>query len=609
LLCYPGGILDGEKTMSDSAYPSLTQHAMLVAWGQYAQCLGLIAGLEAVSLRQKTIKHRPQTKVIEFLVAILGGLPHLKDLSHAAHPLVQDQEVAKAWKQPAWADHSGVSRTLSGLARDEVGPIVEVLDVLSRPIIDREVVLAWRDRDEIVLDCDLTGRPVSNSSTTYPDVAFGHMGDGVHLGYQAAMVSFHSPTYGRIWLSVTPHPGDTVACTLAEELVLATETKLGRSPWRRTDLLQQRLDALARQRSCLAQRVRRARQALKETQARCQETRDQIEQWQDQVQAYEAQYEAQGRPERPHSRLAQARRKLLVRQDRVPRQEQALARAERRWDRCLAKLAACQAEIRQVRARLERFERENAANPAPLRIVLRLDAGFGTPDNVALLVEMGYQVYSKPYGRWDLTKELKKRVDEQTEWTRVGKNAEMVAWPACAVKRVPYPLDLALERFHTGQTLRHSVLLHFGEDLVTDSLPAWFDRYNGRQTIEAGIKQGKLVFQMHHLKVRSKEALYLQEQFAVFAANFVRWAAHWLATQCPQLPDGWQEPEKIPVKEQVQVAAHTSAWVTWQEQGCLLTFTDHSVFAGRSLQINREWAYQRVLPFTKSCVFSTIRAP
>jgi hypothetical protein len=152
-------------------------------------------------------------------------------------------------------------------------------------------------------------------------------------------------------------------------------------------------------------------------------------------------------------------------------------------------------------------------------------------------------------------------------------------------------------------------LLHSGAEPVTDSLPEWFGRYNGRQTIEAGIKQGKQVFQMHHLKVRSKEALYLQEQLAVFAANFVRWAAHWLATQCPQLPDGWQEPEKIPVKEQVQVAAHTSAWVTWNEQGCLLTFTDHSVFAGRSLQINREWTYQRVLPFTKSCVFSTIRAP
>ena len=39
---------------------------------------------------------------------------------------------------------------------------------------------------------DLTARPVSSTSTTYPGVAYGHMGDGLQLGYQAAMVSLHS---------------------------------------------------------------------------------------------------------------------------------------------------------------------------------------------------------------------------------------------------------------------------------------------------------------------------------------------------------------------------------------------------------------------------------
>jgi hypothetical protein len=261
--------------MSDSALPSLTQHAMLVAWGQYAHCLDLIAGIEAVPLHQKTVTHRPQTKVIEFLAAILGGLPHLQDISRSAHPLVQDQEVARAWGQPAWADYSGVSRTLSGLTMDEAQQIAQVLAVISQPIIDRDVVLAWRDRGEIVVDCDLTGRPVSNNSTTYPDAAFGHMSDGVHLGYQAAMVSMHSPTYGRVWLSATPHPGDAVACTQAEALVLSAEGKLGRRPWRRTDLLQQRLDLLTRQRTCLAHRVMRAHRASKEAQERLHETKKQ----------------------------------------------------------------------------------------------------------------------------------------------------------------------------------------------------------------------------------------------------------------------------------------------------------------------------------------------
>jgi hypothetical protein len=113
---------------------------------------------------------------------------------------------------------------------------------------------------------------------------------------------------------------------------------------------------------------------------------------------------------------------------------------------------------------------------------------------------------------------------------------------------------------------------------------------------------------MHHLKVRSPAALYLQEQFAVFAANFVRWAAHWLVHQCPQVLDGWQDTlEPSRVKEQVKVAAHTSVWVSWDEQGCVLRFTKHSVFAGRSLRVKRQWAYQIVMPFANSCFFSTYK--
>jgi hypothetical protein len=346
-----------------------------------------------------------------------------------------------------------------------------------------------------------------------------------------------------------------------------------------------------------------------QAQARLHDTQGRVRHWQEEVVAWETLYHARQRKERPHSQLAQARKKLGVQQRRQGRREQELSRAQRRVERCLSYLTQCQAEISHLQQRLQRFERENAANSAPTQAVVRLDAGFGTRENLALLIEMGYEVYSKPYGRWQLTQVLKRQVTDQTTWTRVGKNAEMIAWAACPVRDFPYPLDLGLERFHTGQTQRHSTLIHYGNDPVIDALSGWFHDYNGRQTIEAGIKEGKQVLQMHHLKVRSKPALYLQEHFAAFAANFVRWAAHWLATQCPNVPDGWQDPSTLAVKEQVQVAAHTSAWVTWLEQGCLLMFTDHSVYAGRSLHVRREWSYQMVLPFTKSCVFSTIRAP
>src|SRR5205085_4801925 len=92
-----------------------TQHAFLVVWGWFAEHLGLIQQLQAVSLKQKSYHHRPQTKVLEFLVAILAGLQHLQEISLAAHPLDKDQAVAQAWGQAAWADYSGVSRRLPWL--------------------------------------------------------------------------------------------------------------------------------------------------------------------------------------------------------------------------------------------------------------------------------------------------------------------------------------------------------------------------------------------------------------------------------------------------------------------------------------------------------------
>ncbi|HFE66447.1 MAG TPA: hypothetical protein ENJ93_04210, partial [Chloroflexi bacterium] len=92
----------------------------------------------------------------------------------------------------------------------EVEELAAALDSISQPFIDREVDLALETAGELVYDADLTGRPVSSTSSSYPNTAFGHMGDTIKLGYQAALVSLHSPTYGRLWLANELHPGDTV---------------------------------------------------------------------------------------------------------------------------------------------------------------------------------------------------------------------------------------------------------------------------------------------------------------------------------------------------------------------------------------------------------------
>jgi hypothetical protein len=592
--------------VNHSENDELTQHAMLVAWGQYAQSIGLIQEIEGVPLHQKTVTHRPQAKILEFFVATLAGLEHLKDLSRSACPIDQDQAVAKAWLQSAWADYSGVSRTLTTLLQAEAEGVTNGLRNITRPILDNEVMTALQRTGRLSYDGDLTGRPVSNSSTTYPNAGYGHMDDAVQFGYQAAMVSMHSPTYGRLWLSVVQHPGNTASCTQAEALVLATEAQTGLRPLRRTDLLQGRLQGVSRERQVQEEQARAVESALTRVQAQASETGQQIEHQHILVGELEAEYRERQRPERPHSVLGRARHKLGVLERRHVRLAQKVPKLTEQLARHQRQMLSAQAQEALLQRRLEQFKADNRANGCPIQADFRLDAGFGTRENVALLIEMGYEVYTKPYADW-LTPRFKRRAIGHPDWTRVGNNAEMIAWEAEALSDFPYPLDVALECFWTGERRKYGMLIHFGTASVTINLPGWFERYNARQTIEAGIKEGKGVFEMHHLKVRTAPGLYLQEQFAVFAANFVRWAAHWLATQCPQLPSGWQDPAQLSVKEQVKVGAHTPARVNWQEQGCLLMFTNASLFAGRSLQLDRRWAVQLPLPFAESFNFDHLQ--
>lgn len=398
--------------MSENEAPQLTHHAMLIAWGQFAQCLGLTEQLLGIPIRQKTVEHSPQSKIQEFLVANLAGLAHLKEISIAAHPLDQDQAVAQAWGQSRWADYSGVSRTLAHLTQEETEQILKVLAKVSQPFIDKEAVLAIRAEGRLTLDGDLSGRPVSSTSRTYPEVGYGHMDDQVRLGYQAAMVCLQSPTYGRLWLSVTQHPGDTVSCTEAEPMIRRSEAVLGLRPTRRVDLLRKRVADLEGKQSNLRSANEKASQSLTTARQDLEEVSQQVQQWEHCVQETEASYEEKERPVRPNSRLAQYRTKLVCYQKRQKRREATLSQAEKRLTRQQKEWQEWQSEMDLLRARLQQFEQDNQNNAAPIQAIFRLDAGFGTMENVALLVEMGYEVYSKPHGNWLLGR-LKNWVNTQ----------------------------------------------------------------------------------------------------------------------------------------------------------------------------------------------------
>jgi hypothetical protein len=382
------------------------------------------------------------------------------------------------------------------------------------------------------------------------------MSDEIRLGYQAGVVSLQSPTYGRLWLSVEHHAGDTVSCTQAEAMVLAAEKRSGQQPRRRTELLEKRIEAFIQSREPAEKRLESQRAALAMAQKAKQET------------------VAQLRTETDPKRIGVLERRLV-------RREKAVQLAMKKLGKTQALLSKHLEQEKALRNRLEQFERENAENLNPIEACFRLDAGFGTYDNIALLIEMGYEVYVKLHNH-KIVQMLKEKVTTETTWVRVGNNAEMVAWSALQLQHCPYPLDIALERFYTGQTLKHSALAHFGQTAVTTDLPAWFGQYNARQTIEAGIKETKQVFYLHRLKVRSEPAIYLQEALTIFAANFIRWATVWIDQHAEQnehtLPLA-----KMGIKRQVQVAAHTSAKVIQNSEGMLLKFSPVSAFAGKQL--------------------------
>jgi len=560
-----------------------TQHAFLVAWGQFAQEIGLVKALEAVPLKQKVYRHKPQTKVLEFLVALMSGLRQLQDISLAAHPLEKDQAVAEAWGQPAWADYTGISRTLSGLNWEEAEALVAALQAVSEPFVAQEVQQVRRQGERLRLDGDLTGLPVSSTSTSYPNAAFGHMNAEVRLGYQAGVVSLASPTYGRMWLSVAHHPGDTVSSTQAENLVLAAEVRLGLRPRRRTDLLQKRIEKLEAIGQPTKDRLMTQQAALERAEQRLSETQAELLERQSRVPELEQAYQERGRMERPTSQLAQARKRLQASQRRLQSRSGKVDQVRKRLEKTKQRLAVHRTEVARLQQRLKRFEQENAAHPDPPEMEFRLDAGFGSYENVALLVEMGYEVYTKPCNH-QVVGYLQRQTNDETVWIRVGANAEMTAWQDFKLVHCAYPLNIALERFHTGKKLRHSALLHFGNDPVTANLPAWFAHYNGRQTIEAGIKEAKQVFYLHRIKVRSEPAIFLQEAFVIFAANFIRWAAHWMRAQAEPLENGLAL-EKLGIKRQVQVGAHVSARVFRNSGGMLLKFSPHSTFAGKVLAL------------------------
>ena len=197
----------------------------MIAWGNFAREIGLISGIESVKLNQKVYDIRHRRKYWNF------GSDFVWREAFARHqpgrtPTGQGSGGSGSLGAVELGRLYGCQWTLKRLSWAEAR-IVSVLERVSQPFLDSELSVLGSQGRGLQYDGDLTGLPVSNTSRTYPNAAYGHMSDEIRLGYQAGMVSVQSPTYGRLWLSVEHHAGDTVSCKQAEALVLAAENAAG----------------------------------------------------------------------------------------------------------------------------------------------------------------------------------------------------------------------------------------------------------------------------------------------------------------------------------------------------------------------------------------------
>jgi hypothetical protein len=545
----------------------VTNHALLVVLGQFAQHLGLISLLEAVPIAQKKVNHTPQTKLIEFLVGILAGIDQLQALNDAPAPLVGDPTVHQAWGQPAFAHYSGVSRTLAAADADTLQAVHDALAQISRPFLDREVLAMLQAHQPVTVDIDLTGRPVSPTSSDYPAAAFGWMDDAVAKGYQSAISSLSGGPSGRLLLSSQRYAGQAKSAECLQAAVRAVEATLRTRPRRRTELVQAQLERLATQVS--------AQQVLLAS-------------------AQEDQATAQWKKERQRQGLPAQTERFVAQQARLERR---VSRTTQRVTRLTTQLASLQTQQAQLEAWLAQLTAENASQPTALAIVIRLDAGFATDANLAWLIELGYTVLSKVHSG-HTTSRLQRGVAADASWTSIGANAEALALGPQRFGDGHYALEALQVRYLLPAGWRYTTLVWYG-DSPPPAPKDWFGQYNARQTLEAGIKENKAVFTMRRPLVRSPIGMQLQEAFAVFAANLVRWAAAWLLAQVRDLPPALAQ-ALSEVKTLVRVVAHSRARLVVSKAGCALVFDAHSAFAGAVLVIHGNPVYQTVLPLFTS---------
>src|SRR5262249_23953795 len=288
-----------------------------------------------------------------------------------------------------------------------------------------------RSAQPLLLDIDLTGRPVSPTSTTYPDAAFGWMDDALAKGYQAAISSLSGGPTGRLLLSSQRYDGRAKSADCLRAAIQTVEQVLGCRPRRRTALVQTQVSI------CQA--------ALTTAEQDLAYVREQI-----------------GARQWDRDRLLQGVKSVANHAQRWTRLEHQLARLSDRAARLVQRIERMEQQLAALRTWLVRLEADNAALTGAVEGVIRQDAGFTTGANLAYPIGLGYSVLSKVHSG-HTTRRLQRAIEGDATWTQVGANAEALPLGPQRMGDGHYALEALQVRYYLPTEQRHTTLLYYGD--------------------------------------------------------------------------------------------------------------------------------------------------
>jgi hypothetical protein len=581
-----------------------TDHALLIGLGMFGYQIGLFDALNGFPGR--VYKKSPQRKLRELMVALAAGYRNLQDIDLAPDAIRADPLVVATWDAQGFAHYSGVSRAMRRADATTVSDLKAALERISMPFLARDLEEALATGTSLRLEGDTTGlATTAKMAGVEPGLIEGRL----QPGFRMASVSLRTPTY-RVTLGSAHFDGKRVSCQTLEALVGLAEQRVGQ-PRRRVELLYSQLEGLLQEETRWHDKAQRSQERAQQHEERAWELHFLIRQTEHELRQLEG--KPAGRKVRPHARLARTRRHLQTYQRREASAHRRQHQAQQTTWRFLDRAERVRERQRTLRERIARYEEDNRTNPQPLEMVFSLDGGFGTPENVALLTELGYEVMTKAHGR-TATPQLKRDVTPETAWETVNSITQATEGQRTQFGHCPYPVRLILTRQQRGDKVRHSTLVISPPDAAWGREPDLARYrlgtaesvcfYNSRQDIEAGIKEFKGIFYLGHMRFFSAEAVQIQEQLITFLPNFIRWAIRYYfrpnAIHLPNRADRGLDQ----LKDVVRMAMRSQAEVQFEAGGCVLTFAPQGAFAGLVIDLRQPYAFQLSLPlFSKLSIF------